>query len=254
MGEGAVVDELNSETTLELDLGRNLKRFTAMAEKLSAAQSCVEDFLSGIQLERAVESIEAARAMLRDGREAVAWPHVVLVAEILGKLQGWTEAREYFTAEKGVAEQMRKNGRKGGCAKGRNAAALRNKVIDALMAVAPDEGWPSIAKFDIAYHRVVQTVPGFISSDSQRRKVMVAKEIKKLIRTKESIRDDVVAALIKMAPDGGWATQNGVERDFDAASRSVADFKRSPKQYEMIMRRAAIKKLLPKAFDGYVSN
>lgn len=222
---------------------QRLKHLERMAKELPRELSGVEDLLRNISLTRVAASLDAARIASKSGRGNEAWGYLIDAAEALGKLHAWVDARKYFTTKQCVKELLRKNGRKGGLGKGINSSALRDVVVTALVKIAPKGGWASIEEFDQAYYYVALAVPKFKTTEYQRARILERTEIKKLVRSKEAMRDDVVAALVELAPESGWLTKDDASRDFEAAAKKVADFKPSRKQRQMVMRRPEILEL-----------
>lgn len=229
----------------DTSFGRTLADLAGLAEDLSKVLSDSKDFLNNLELQKARESVAAAKDESRGGRHVAAWAHLVEAAVGLGKLRGWADARAHFTAEQGVAERMRENGRKGGRAKGNKGDVMRAKVAKALIKAAPKGGWPTEVKFDLAYHRIAPTVPGFNHTEHQLRRIKERADIKERLRTKDVIRDEVVAALIKTAPTGGWPSMEGFVRGLDAAAEKVPDFRNTAHQRRKVMAHPDVAELLP---------
>ena len=138
----------------------------------------VASFLAGNRYEEAVELLDTAYVKNQAGEAEAAWFALVKAAQVIGYLSGLNEISELNTPEQGVIELLRERGRTGGNKKGQNWELKRDQAARALIAAAPNGKWPSRTAFEMKYHSIVQTVPGFSDTEHQRRKIMSRADIK----------------------------------------------------------------------------
>lgn len=162
------------------------KEFSRLLEKLSRGVAPLPedpDWIFAIYIdtedyEHIASLFEAASHADRIGQREVAWFYLVEAALEMGRHRGIRDANFRNSPEQGVASLLRKNGMAGGNAKGRNAENKRNEAAKALIDVAPNGKWPSKAAFDLKYHAIVKSVPGFSNTDHQRRLLMQRSDIR----------------------------------------------------------------------------
>lgn len=138
----------------------------------------VASFLAGNRYEQAVELLNTAYGKNQARETEAAWFALVKAAQVIGYLHGLNEISELNTPEQGVIELLRERGRTGGNKKGQNGELKRDQAAKALIAAAPNGKWPSRTAFEMKYHSIVRTVPGFSDTEHQRRKIMSRPDIK----------------------------------------------------------------------------
>lgn len=240
------------DTYSQGEFDRSLGRLRQALEELPSPLTSAKDIPQRLQPRRVTALLDAAQGFVRQGDPDSGWVRLVDAAEMLGKIEGWEAVYRYPPTKQVVQEAMSKNGRKGGRTKGANSHAVREKVVRALVKEAPNDGWPTVVKFEMAYHLVVQDIPDFRATEYSYRAIRRNPEIKKRLRSSiEAIRDVVVDRMLEMEPRGGWASYEEFLECLDVVAQSMPKFKCTRKQVEMIKKHPKIKEKVPRDEDGW---
>lgn len=164
----------------------NSIRFIGMLRRMNARLYSVPYFENNKKRAALIASLQNQTAKIIEnslrkynaGDISGAWSSLVNAAAGIGYIQGSFLSFDKDAPKQDIKDLLAAIGAKGGRAKGMNGDQLRDLAAKKLIDAAPNGKWPSKAAFDLNYEKIVQSVPGFSSSDYQRRKIVSRPDIK----------------------------------------------------------------------------
>jgi len=138
-------------------------------------------FLRKIRLDVAVDMMTKASEAYQSNNSDHAWYFLTQASEAIGFLHASQGAVYPRADEADLRSAIRKNGSKGGKAKGENAKKIEDKIAAELCSVKqPDNGWTK-ATLRSQHNRLIEKLENYNDADRKWRALLKRKEIKRLL-------------------------------------------------------------------------